>query len=141
MGCLFNSTLVLTCEVWTEDEYQDELSGQVIREWVAPSKPINCDVMLVSSSGKRSSTEEIFMKEYKYEEYFYIVTSQILNHHDRITNIKSKDGIQIYIEPNGNPTIFEIRGVIPIVDELFGSIQGAKSFINRASVQDLSYVD
>ncbi len=134
-SCLFGAAMPFRCEIWTETLSQDEFSGQFIRLWELDAT-VNCNVESVESRGRNGSDLEVSSKQYKYERYVYITVSNNVKENARISNVRTKSGILVFDEKNDDPTIFEIIGKTPALDQIFGGILGYKLLCNRAEVQD-----
>lgn len=60
----------------------------------------------------------------------------ILGDRDRITNIMDKrTGKVLWLEENGQPSVFEATGTTPIID-MFGVVVENSALLNRAQVQE-----
>lgn len=137
MSCLFAATLPFRCEVWIEQSVQDVDTGQFLRVWEL-DQTVNCGVEPATTSGKSSASTEEYSNRFKYDQYIYITTSQSIAESSRITNIKTISGTAVFLEPEGNPTIFEIVGKNPEIESVFGNILGYKMLCNRSEVQEMT---
>jgi len=139
MSCFFGSLLTMRCDVLSQTTEQDENSGEFIRTWGA-SESIACSVAPVSNKGRQGAAKEEFSHgKALYDQYIYIVTYIDVTEGSRITNIRdSSDNVAYQESRTSEPTIFEVLGKTPIIDGMFGSIQGYKMLCNRAEVQENS---
>jgi hypothetical protein len=146
---MFNSSLVasimnMTAEVYIQQNTQNADTGAISREWVY-KKELPCKIEPISSSGagtkadgKNFSTTQSGNTVYNEGLDLKMKSMDLMSKRWRITNIRSSDGRQVFVEidkidqPN---TIFEVVSSHAVLDP-FGRISYYETTIQRVNVQD-----
>lgn len=130
----------MTCDIYVQKNVQTK-SGVVTRQWIY-EKTIICKAMATASKGGSAKGDG---KQYTtgttgYMEDIHVKLQceERLSKRWRITNIKSSDGENIFIEPDKidlADTIFDIVSNHPVLDPL-GKIAYYEINLRRAQVQN-----
>ena len=137
MGSIMN----MTADIYKQQNSQDPDTKTIIRGWVY-SRTIQCKVEPVKVAGASTRTDnKKFMptKEGDYNEKLQlkIKVKELLSKRWRIQNIRSSDGVPVFVEIDriDNPdTIFEVTASHPILDP-FGKIAYYEAVLLRTQVQ------
>ena len=136
-GSVSSALLNMYADVYVQENVQDEVSGEIKRDWVF-SKKIICHIDIISSIGARTpDNNKIFGEKYTEDEKMRMKTKEPLSKRIRIVNIRNREGQTIFFEPdqlNTPPTIFEIESHHPRLDPL-GYVLYYESNLRRVSVQ------
>ena len=65
--------------------------------------------------------EESWGMQYNAEDWIVVRTKERLNRRQRIGEVKASDGTQMWLEADGDPVLFDVKGVTPVSDG-FGKI-------------------
>jgi len=146
---MFNSSLVasimnMSAEVYSQQNTQNANTGAISREWVY-KKAVPCKIEPISSTGsstnadgKSFSTTQNGNATYNEGLSLKMKSMDLMSKRWRITNIRSNDGRQVYIEIDkiDQPdTIFEVVSSHAVLDP-FGKISYYETTIQRVNVQD-----
>ena len=146
---MFNASLVgsimnMTAEVYVQQNAQNSNTGAIAREWVY-KKAVECKIEPISSKGsstkadgKNFSTTQSGQTIYNEGLNLKMKSMDLMSKRWRITNIRSSDGRQVYIEVDkiDQPdTIFEVVSSHAVLDP-FGRISYYETTIQRVNVQD-----
>jgi hypothetical protein len=126
----------MTLDIHRNTISQDPKSKQIKSTWTLAqarvpvyANSVQTHAVSDASSGKR------FQSDYTEFEFVKILTMVPMTKRDRVTNIRSDDGISLWTEEKtGIPTVFEVDGVLPIIDP-FGTIQQYEVLAKRVEVQ------
>lgn len=135
MTCLYGSLYSHTADIYTVTETNNKQTGQKIRTWTY-SDSIECNAKPVNTTGKSLAAGEVFAKLYEAYSYIRIKTPVRVDISSKITNIKSDDNV-MWMEDDGEPTVFEVSGVVPVMD-IFNSLMGYELLCNRSSDQRIN---
>ena len=144
---MFNSSITSSIMNMKADIYEQEYSqnsdtGAVLRSWQY-ARTIECKVEPIKVSGASTRTDnKVFSKsmEGEYTEKFQlkIKCNELLSKRWRISNIRSSDNKQVFIEldRSGTPdTIFEVTSSHANLDP-FGKVAYFEAVLLRVQVQD-----
>lgn len=130
----------MSCDIYIQKNVQSQ-SGVVTRQWIY-DKTIICKAMTV---GNKSGSSKVDDKQYGTGTNGYIEDVHVklqspvrLSKRWRITNIKSSDGENIFVEPDKidlQDTIFDVISTHPVLDP-FGKIAYYEINLRRAQVQN-----
>lgn len=137
MTCLFGSLYTQTADVYTLTETTNKQTGQKVKEWVF-NETTPCFAAPISTRGAAGAAGEAYGTLYKSYSHVRIKVPERIALTSKITNIKkSSDESVIWLEDTGLPTVFEVVGVVPLIDA-FSSTMGYEIICNKSSDQRLS---
>jgi len=136
------SIMNMSADIFKEQNSQDPNTKAIIRGWNY-SSTIQCKVEPVKVAGSSTRTDNkkfTTTKEGDYTEKLQlkIKTTLLLSKRWRIQNIRSSDGLPVFIEIDkiDNPdTIFEVTSSHPVLDP-FGKVAYYEAVLLRVQVQD-----
>lgn len=137
MSCLASLMYIFNVDVHTQDTVINPDTNETERTWKY-LKTIRAYVFPYLEGGLRGmGTSESFGDRYINSDYLRVKTSEELDKRWRITNIRNAEtGKVIYQEHvNGDPTIYNVDGSIPVVNPLSGEIDEWVTSISRAEIQ------
>ena len=135
---LIDSVFSMKLDVYKQIDSQDPETGEIKKEWQY-YKTIPCHAKgVISNSATRGNGDvQTFGNKYMNEQLVEIRTHDKMSIRDKVTNILSSDGVQIWTEldfPSNTPTVFEIVGATPLTDP-FGKIVAYNSIMKRSENQ------
>jgi len=120
---------------------QDPISGAIIRKWIpadeatpgAGPEIIRASVRVPNANPRAT---ESWAQEYANTNTLIMTFGRNvrLTEREQVTNIKGPDGQVMWTEINGEPTVFDITGVVPDLDP-FGYVVEQKAVLERSQVQ------
>lgn len=126
---------------------QDPDSGAIVKVWVEDDPDVPNDLgtedfacearAFISSGFTGNGTAERWQDStYMFTDVLRIKYSRttVLKLSDRVTNITDASGNIIYLEENGEPTVYNVDGTNPVLDP-FGNLIEYTAFLSRAEVQ------
>ena len=132
------------------ENQQDLLTGDFIRVWVEDDPNTETDETLTFScmargfvsggiTGNGAIEEWTAKGEYSNLNVLRINYPAKVNitQRDRVTNITDSSGRAIYVEIGGEPTIYNVDGISPVLDA-FGKHVENTALLSRAEIQDAS---
>jgi translation elongation factor EF-G len=135
MTCLYGAQYIHSADIYTMSEVSIKATGQKKKTW-AFEKSVPCLAKAVSRNSISGSTAESYAKLYEAYTHIRIKTSERINLSSKVTNIKS-NGDVVWMEDDGEPTVFEVIGLIPVLD-MFGGLNGYEVLCNRSSDQRIN---
>ena len=134
--CITGGSYNMTMDVAVESIHQNEDTGQIERSWSITRSSVPCSARgLGNLRGKQSGSAQEWKNVFTDYNFLRIKTQERPKTSDRIVNIRDAAGDIIWVEDDGNTTIFEVVGVSPSMDP-FGQFWEYEIFANRASVQE-----
>jgi hypothetical protein len=136
------SVMNMSADVEIQQNYQDPDSGAIIRGWVY-DKTIQCKVEPIKSGGASTKGDsKTFAKTGSAEGYseklqLRVKSLELLSRRWRITNIRSSDNKQVFVELDryGEPdTIFEVFSSHAVLDP-FGKVSYYEAVLQRVPIQ------
>jgi hypothetical protein len=146
---MFNPSLIasimnVTAEVYSQQNIQDENTGAISRQWVY-SKTIQCKVEPIKArgtstkgDGKTFDPSQNAQGGYNEGLILKVKTLELLSKRWRVSNIRSSDGKQVFVEIdriNQPDTIFEVTSSHAVLDP-FGKVSYYEAVVQRVHVQD-----
>ena len=134
------STLQFKLDLYVQTDDQDEYTGEIVKQWNYYDT-LDCWAkgIISNSTSTRANDRQILDNRYKNEQYIQIRTLEKINMRNKITNIRNKQGINIWTEldyPTETPTVFEVVGVTPVIDP-FGTIIAYNTTAKRSENQEI----
>ena len=137
---LIEGVLPMYLDIYSQVDSQDPDTGAILKEWnYINTLPCYAKGVVSNSTSARSSDKQVFDNRYKNSQMVQIRTIQKLSIRNKITNIRTKEGVNIWTEldyPSETPTVFEITGVTPITDP-FGEILAYNALAKRSENQQI----
>lgn len=108
---------------------QDPETGEIIPAWddVADVDTDNVDepttifcATVAGIPGSRQGSGEEWGEEFLETDAVTLVTRAHVTRADKVTNIRTRKGQQLWLNANGTPIVFDVRGVQPRVEPLGG---------------------
>lgn len=110
-------------------------SGEIQRDWTLSTTNVPCYARPLRATGTRlAGTGERWGEEYADMGTIKVHCAIKLDRSSRITNIRDVNGVVIWQEPNGTPTIFNVTGSSPVV-EPFNNFTEWDNILLRADPQ------
>jgi hypothetical protein len=146
---MFNASIIgsimnMSAEIYKQQNTQDPDTGAIGREWVY-EKTIPCKIEPIKSRGTNTRGDnKIFNPKDKgqagYDENLQLKFKglELLSKRWRISNIRSNDGKQVFVEIDryGEPdTVFEVTASHAVLDP-FGNLSYYEATLHRVPVQD-----
>ena len=146
---MFNSSIIasimnITAEVYGQQNIQDENTGAISRQWVY-KKTIQCKVEPIKTRGtstkgdsKVFDTAQNAQGGYNEGLQLKIKCLELLSKRWRISNVRSSDGQQVFLEIdriNQPDTIFEVTSSHAVLDP-FGRVSYYEAIVQRVHIQD-----
>lgn len=131
-----NSFMNMTADIYIQKNVQSE-SGAVIRQWEY-DKTIFCKVNATKYRTGDSKSYGTGPEGYKESVDAHMQSPIKLSKRWRITNIKSSDNENVFVEPdkiNFASTIFDVNSMHPVLDP-FGKVAYYEITLKRTQVQN-----
>jgi hypothetical protein len=137
---IIEGVLPMYLDIYAQVDSQDPDTGAILKEWhYIDTFPCYAKGVVSNSTSARSSDKQIFNTKYSNSQMVQIRTMQKLSIRNKVTNIRTKEGINIWTEldyPSETPTVFEVTGVTPITDP-FGEILAYNALAKRSENQQI----
>ena len=137
---IIESVMPMLLDIYVQSETQDPDTGAILKEWnYITSLSCYAKGVVSNSTSVRSSDRQSFTSKYENSQMIQIRTIEKLSLRNKITNIRTKNGVNIWTEldyPTETPTVFEITGVTPITDP-FGQIIAYNTMATRSESQQI----
>lgn len=122
-GCLTSSRYTMTFDLYALSVTQDANSGAVERTWSiatvggTPQEGLSCSARNASPNAIGASSE-VFSELYSSSDFISVTmsTDVAITKRHRITNIKDADGNFVWKDDNSSPMMFDVQGIVPIID-------------------------
>ena len=144
---MFNSSVIasimnMTADVLIQQNTQNSNTGAIGREWVM-DKTIQCKIEPIKSGGASTRGDNKQFDKgtaggYSEKLQLRVKGLELLSKRWRITNIRTSDGQQVFVETDryGDPdTIFEVYSSHAVLDP-FGKISYYEAVLQRVPVQN-----
>ena len=144
---MFNSSVVasimnMTADVLIQQNTQNSNTGAIGREWVY-DKTIQCKVEPIKSGGASTRGDNKQFDKgtaggYSEKLQLRVKCLELLSKRWRITNVRSSDNQQVFVETDryGDPdTIFEVYSSHAVLDP-FGKVSYFEAVLQRVPVQN-----
>ncbi len=140
MSSVIDAVLSMKMDVYKQVDMQDLNTGALKKEWIF-DRTVDCHAkgVISNSATSRSSDKQTFDNRYANDQVIQVRTSGRVTAREKITNIRNRDGFNIWTEinfPSDTPTVFEIIGTTPITDP-FGRVVGYNSSMKRSENQQI----
>jgi hypothetical protein len=140
MSSVIDAVLSMKMDVYKQVDMQDPNTGALKKEWIF-DRTVDCHAkgVISNSATSRSSDKQTFDNRYANDQVIQVRTSGRVTAREKITNIRNRDGVNIWTEinfPSDTPTVFEIIGTTPITDP-FGRVVGYNSSMKRSENQQI----
>jgi hypothetical protein len=133
-GCATEGRYSMKVDLFKPVKVQDEDTGEIVSSW-AYVKTISCFAWGVTASGKDlPGTFEYFDKKYAQTDIIRMLTGSEIHKDWRAMSIRNDDSIIWVEDTTGQPTLFDARGSVPVVDP-FGNVVEYSTMLTRAEVQ------
>jgi len=136
------SIMNMSAEIYVQQNFQDKDTGAISREWVY-SKTIQCKAEPIKSGGASTRGDSKAFDRtqaggYAEKLQLKIKTLELLSKRSRLSQIRSSDGHQIFVEVDrySQPdSIFEVFSSHAVLDP-FGRVSYYEATLQRVPVQD-----
>jgi hypothetical protein len=137
---IIEGVLPMYLDIYAQVDSQDPDTGAILKEWnYVDTFSCYAKGVVSNSTSARSSDKQVFDNKYHNSQMVQIRTMQKLSIRNKVTNIRTKEGVSIWTEldyPSETPTVFEITGVTPITDP-FGEILAYNALAKRSENQQI----
>jgi len=133
-----------TAHIYGQQNVQDENTGAISRQWVY-KKTIKCKIepVKITSTSSRGDNKNFNTAQNSQAGYteglqLKIKSPELISKRSRLSNIRSSDGKQVFVEIDkiDQPdTIFEVTASHAVLDP-FGKVSYYEVVVQRVSVQD-----
>lgn len=144
---MFNSSIIasimnMTSEIWVQQNFQDENTGAISREWIY-QKTISCKIEPIKSGGASTRGDNKAFDRgsaggYAEKLQIKVKSLELLSKRWRLTAVRSSDNSPVFIEIDryDQPdSIFEVFSSHPVLDP-FGKVSYFEATLQRVPVQD-----
>jgi len=135
MTCLYGSIYTHTADIYTMSEVSNKRTGQKQKTW-SLDRTVPCSARPTTSTGRAGASGENFTRMYEAYSYVRIKTAERVDLSSKITNIQSEGNV-MWTEDDGEPTVFEVTGITPVMD-VFSTLIGYEVLCNRSSDQRIN---
>jgi hypothetical protein len=135
---LIDAVFAMRLDTYRQVDSQDENTGEIKKEWqYYKTMPCHAKGIISNSATRGNGDVQTIGNRYLNEQLIQIRTHDKMSIREKVTNIVSSNGEQIWTEldfPSNTPTVFEIIGTTPMTDP-FGNIVAYNSIMKRSENQ------
>lgn len=135
-GCITSSQFTMLVDIKSEVVVQDKLSGSIQKTFVLTDPNQKCKAVSAAGDKSLNVSTQTFGELYNEDDWVAVIVGPSVNvsKSSQVTNIRDANGTVVWEEEDGDPTVFNVLGIVPKMNP-FGVVVEKKLIVNRAESQ------